>query len=80
MTGITHCLHHAMAIASDRVPADQVAARLTAIPETCAHPDRCGHGARGCRQVNRDYLADVYRISASVEAAKAKAKAAEGRR
>lgn len=80
MTAITHCLDPAMAIAKDRLPPDQVAARLADVPEACAHPDRCGHGARGCRQVNRDYLADVYRISASVEAAKAKAKAAEGHR
>lgn len=74
MTGITHCLTHAMAIARDRVPADQVAARLAAVPEACAHPDRCGHVARGCRQVNRDYLADTYRVAAIVAEAKAKAR------
>jgi|GEM_PF-5300875 hypothetical protein len=76
MSGITHCLDHALVIARDRVPADQVAARLAAVPEACAHPDRCGHAARGCRQVNRDYLADTYRVAAAVEAAKARAKTA----
>lgn len=74
MTGVTHCLDHAMAIARDRVPADQVAARLAAVPEACAHPDRCGHVARGCRQVNRDYLADTYRVAAIAAEAKAKAR------
>lgn len=52
-SGVYHCLAEPCRIFAGSKPRDWPAA-IAAIPDTCAHPDRCPHGS--CRTVAETYL------------------------